>query len=67
MKLSKELYNAGILGHQNTRPTDWVVEDYAPRFAAKDPLFGLATQRRQQSIKVSARGLRVLADVLRIH
>lgn len=66
MKLSKELYNAGILGHQNTRPTDWVVEDRGPRSAFVDPIFG-ATHRRQQSIKVSPRGLRVLANVLRFH
>ncbi len=66
MKLSKELYNAGILGHQNTRPTDWVVEDRGPRTASLDPVFG-ATSRRQPSIKVSPRGLRVLSNVLRFH
>lgn len=67
MKLSKELYNAGVLGHQNTRPTDWVLEDRRARRAAYDPFTGTVTHRQQQSIKVSPRGLRVLADVLRFH
>jgi len=67
MKLSNELYNSGILGHQNTQPTDWKFEQVdAPRGVAASPIIG-AIERRQQSIKVSPRGLRLLAHVLRVH
>lgn len=66
MKLSKELYNAGILGHQNTRPTDWAFDDRGRRSAFVNPFRG-EMERSTQSIKVSPRGLRVLSNVLRFH
>lgn len=67
MKLSQELYNAGILGRQEThRPTDFtVVSEPSPRFGEGGPLFE-AFQRREQSTKVNARGWRALSHVLRL-
>lgn len=67
MKISNELFNSGILGRQNTQPTDWQFDNQAaPRMSTSAP-FVEAVERRQQSIKVSPRGLRLLANVLRTH
>lgn len=64
MKISKELYNAGILGHQNTRPTDWIFDNPgSPQYGQTNQPF--STNRVSQSIKVSQKGLRLLANVLR--
>jgi hypothetical protein len=67
MRISQELYNAGILGRQETRkPTTFqVVAQHAPRFGEGGPLFQ-AFQRREQSTKVNARGWRALSHVLRL-
>lgn len=66
MKLSKELYNAGILGRQNTGPTEWVFEKRGTRPTFPNPM-GEVIERSMQSIKVSRMGLRVLSNVLRFH
>ncbi|WOO43543.1 hypothetical protein [Rubellicoccus peritrichatus] len=64
MKISKELYNAGILGHQNTRPTEWVFDNPgSPQHGQSNHPFH--ANRASQSIKVSQKGLRLLANVLR--
>ncbi|MBC2595361.1 hypothetical protein H5P28_13925 [Ruficoccus amylovorans] len=67
MRLSQELYNAGILGKQETRkPTAFhVVAPHAPRSGEGGPLFN-AFQRREQSTKVNVRGWRALSHVLRL-
>lgn len=64
MKISKELYNAGILGHQNTRPTSWIFDNPGSR---RHDLSNqhLTNSRISQTIKVSQKGLRILANVLR--
>ena len=66
MKLSKELYNAGVLGRQRTGPTDW--EFHQPRrpLARQDLPFLASVSREETSIKVSPRGWRVLAHVLHL-
>ena len=68
MKLSSELYNAGILRRQETRrPTDFTFESRpAPRYGQSDVFVG-GFQRREQSTKVNARGWKLLSHVLRLH
>lgn len=66
MKISKELYNAGILGRQRTGPTDWEFASPRRPLARQDLPFLEGSAREEPSIKVSARGWRVLAHVLHL-
>ncbi len=68
MKLSSELYHAGILRRQETRrPTDFTLESRpSPRYGQPEYSMG-GFQRREQSTKVNARGWRLLSNVLRLH
>lgn len=67
MKISKELYNAGILGRQRTGPTDWEFSQERRPLGRQDlPFLEGAAARSEPSIKVSARGWRVLAHVLHL-
>lgn len=65
MRIANELLNSGILGHQKTTgPSEWDFSRPAvpPRLSA-DPV-AFALERREASIKVSARGWRALSGVL---
>ncbi|WP_309383562.1 hypothetical protein [Cerasicoccus frondis] len=66
MKISKQLYHAGILGRQRTGPTDWEFDQVRRPIGRQDLPFLQGATREEPSIKVSARGWRVLAHVLHL-
>ncbi|MGE9295330.1 MAG: hypothetical protein ACQKBV_03475 [Puniceicoccales bacterium] len=66
MKISKQLYNAGVLGRQRSGPTDWEFDSPRRPLARQDLAFLNGVTREETSTKVSARGWRVLAHVLHL-
>ncbi|MEO0794850.1 MAG: hypothetical protein AAFX93_06800 [Verrucomicrobiota bacterium] len=66
MKISKQLYNAGVLGRQRSGPTEWQFDRPRRPLARQDLSFLNDVSREETSTKVSARGWRVLAHVLHL-
>jgi len=66
MKISKQLYNAGVLGRQRSGPTEWEFDSPRRPLGRQDLAFLNGVSREDASTKVSARGWRVLANVLHL-
>jgi len=66
MKISKQLYNAGVLGRQRSGPTEWEFDSPRRPLGRQDFAFLNGETREETPSRVSARGWRVLADVLHL-